>query len=823
MRIFGLDINIGKPAEVSRLQNLDVKQKDASKISERIIERQLTRSSADVKDWRDSIDRAESVHFPSRVELIRIFQDVELDAHLSSLIQSRTLALLSKPFKLENPDGTENEDATNLLKSAWFNQYVKLQHEAKYYGYSLIQFGAIENDKFKEVKLVPRENVEPNNAKFYPDRFNTSTNGIDFLNNPKFKDWLIWVNTGELGILNKATPLYIWKKNALGAWSEYSEIFGHPLRIGKTNINNPTSKNNMYDMLDNMSRASFGVFGKDDIIEFVTASGSTGENIYKSLIEKANSEISKLVYGQTMTSDDGSSRSQAEVHQGTADTITASDCRDTENNINDFLLPFMASKGFKVEGLRYKYIIEEGLDIDTKLKADTMLLNGGYKLDPDYILNTYGSTLLVEEETEGGPATASELPEIFGYHIDNGVVTTNEVRERLGLAPITDPGEATRKELRAKLQTMKEARTAGIPVKRAAELAGIDTTGLSDEDLVNLQNNLELTGVEDDVKKKSLANSGLYTERINQDLEELTNLYKPFNKNTSFYDIITDEERLTSFQNILSEEDIDKLLNQIYTGAISITNLPINLYTVIAEKLFNGVKKGFGASFNELDITAPDFDLLEDFRVNTYLFSGAKTFQEVKTIQSFIVNKEGFVRPFNEFKEDALQVYGQYNTAWLEAEFNTAIARSRSGRDWLEAKAGEEATPFLKYFTIGDDLVRKDHVELDGVIQPVNSKYWNKYYPPNGWNCRCKVQRLPASRVDQATEITEANSPELPVLFNNNPGKTRLIYNGKHPYFTQVPNNFKGRAKNNFGLPIPENEAKAKLDIKKKGGKNGKE
>lgn len=44
-----------------------------------------------------------------------------------------------------------------------------------------------------------------------------------------------------------------------------------------------------------------------------------------------------------------------------------------------------------------------------------------------------------------------------------------------------------------------------------------------------------------------------------------------------------------------------------------------------------------------------------------------------------------------------------------------------------------------RYVTAGDDRVRPSHAILDGVTLPKGDKFWNRFYPPNGYNCRCQA------------------------------------------------------------------------------------
>lgn len=44
-----------------------------------------------------------------------------------------------------------------------------------------------------------------------------------------------------------------------------------------------------------------------------------------------------------------------------------------------------------------------------------------------------------------------------------------------------------------------------------------------------------------------------------------------------------------------------------------------------------------------------------------------------------------------------------------------------------------------EYITVGDERVREEHAVLDGVKLPKDDPFWNRFWPPNGWNCRCQA------------------------------------------------------------------------------------
>ena len=47
-----------------------------------------------------------------------------------------------------------------------------------------------------------------------------------------------------------------------------------------------------------------------------------------------------------------------------------------------------------------------------------------------------------------------------------------------------------------------------------------------------------------------------------------------------------------------------------------------------------------------------------------------------------------------------------------------------------------------RYVTVGDDRVREEHMKLDGVTLPKEDPFWRKFWPPNGWGCRCTALPL---------------------------------------------------------------------------------
>lgn len=242
-----------------------------------------------------------------------------------------------------------------------------------------------------------------------------------------------------------------------------------------------------------------------------------------------------------------------------------------------------------------------------------------------------------------------------------------------------------------------------------------------------------------------------------------------------------------------------KLILGVFEGAISPVILPTELFEFTFFALSTIVAETFGLPSDFRKGTF-DFRRSTQMKNNLSVFSGSKTFQEVLELSSNVL-VDGQVLPFNEFRKIGKRIDDLYNKTWLETEQQAAFRQSESVANWKDIKEDEDVFPFLQYSTVGDARVRKDHAEQNGVIKRVDDPFWNTWFPPNDWNCRCIVQQLEKATVTKGT-LPENDSP----IFGTNVGKNGLIFPKKHPYF-DVPKPFERTQKQNFGFKTPSDES----------------
>lgn len=111
----------------------------------------------------------------------------------------------------------------------------------------------------------------------------------------------------------------------------------------------------------------------------------------------------------------------------------------------------------------------------------------------------------------------------------------------------------------------------------------------------------------------------------------------------------------------------------------------------------------------------------------------------------------------------------------LSTLFKTANQLAYSAGRWQSDRDVDvdEIIWGYEYLTVGDDRVRPQHYALEGVTLPKSDDFWLKFWPPNGWNCRCQaVAILDKGRIKRPPKTDWNGKPLRPDKgFGFNPGK----------------------------------------------------
>lgn len=214
------------------------------------------------------------------------------------------------------------------------------------------------------------------------------------------------------------------------------------------------------------------------------------------------------------------------------------------------------------------------------------------------------------------------------------------------------------------------------------------------------------------------------------------------------------------------------MAKDLYKGKL----VPIDFHEGLTNKTYEVLDKGAGDGYG---INYKKSTVGPQLQKNLYRFSVAKTYQQLEEMQTFLVDEKGQLRSFKDFKEKVETTHETFNRTYLETEYNVAKRSGQAARQWHEYQADKDLFPNLEYWTVGDNQVRKEHKEIHGVIKPIDDVFWDTYYPPNGFRCRCKAR--------QSTKAETGKVPDFKIddAFKNNVGKTNQVFSEDgHPYFS---------------------------------------
>ena len=226
-----------------------------------------------------------------------------------------------------------------------------------------------------------------------------------------------------------------------------------------------------------------------------------------------------------------------------------------------------------------------------------------------------------------------------------------------------------------------------------------------------------------------------------------------------------------------TQKQINKLLKDIYSGKVNVNDLPSDLFDAVSKYLIGGLDNIEGKLSTTLKSELSD---------NLRWFAGAKTYNFVKDVELIKANEE--LKTFKEFKDEALQIYDQYNVDWLRTEYSTTIGQAQMCERWEQIEEQKETLPFLRYSAVIDSQTSEICEPLDGITLPVSDPFWDTNSPLNHFNCRCTLEQVDefdakVTKQSKADEVSKEMDDKRQPLFNSNPYKTKDIFDKEHPYF----------------------------------------
>jgi SPP1 gp7 family putative phage head morphogenesis protein len=341
-----------------------IKKDSRKRISFQLTRRRPFFTKMQQDELKFAIEMARDPERPRREMLYAFYENSLEDGHTFSQLRTIKIKAVGSPFAIFKEDTDEiDEKATKLLMKPWFRKYRHIFHETPFWGHSLVEFQHMRKGKDLEwewiqkndIKLFPREHVRPETGEIVLDV--ADEHGIKYRDEPTFSKYLIEIGDYyDIGLGRIAAKENIWKSYTRSDWSRRAEKIGVPMLKIKT----ATTEKNELDKLEEMA-ANFGtnlwvILDDQDEADIIDDKNASGHLIFKDKALFCNEEISKLLVGQTGTTDEKAFVGSAEVHERILGEYVEERMREETEHINFTLFPFLIEHGYPLEGLEFRYL-----------------------------------------------------------------------------------------------------------------------------------------------------------------------------------------------------------------------------------------------------------------------------------------------------------------------------------------------------------------------------------------------------------------------------------------------------------------------------------
>lgn len=323
------------------------------------------------------------------------------DDQVYACFQQRRLSVISAKWSVE-PGGNAAEDKRAAealernLHALLFDNICDRMLYGVFYGRGVAEIiWEVEDGLVRIADIRPRD----------PFRFHFDKKGRLLLEQdvsggkvmPSKKFWLLYPPQtlpglgGDTGLAHYLYwPVYI-KRHILQFWAVFSEKFSTPSVKGRfPAAATEEEKEKLLQACSALGSEAAVVIPDGMEMDLVEATRRGGGD-YQEFHSALNQAISKVILSQTMTTDDGSSRAQATVHETVRDKLIKSDADLLCESFNRSAVKWWCEWNFPAaQPPRVLRRMKEADDLDARVTRDSTLMNHGYHPDDEYIKRHYG-------------------------------------------------------------------------------------------------------------------------------------------------------------------------------------------------------------------------------------------------------------------------------------------------------------------------------------------------------------------------------------------------------------------------------------------------
>lgn len=160
--------------------------------------------------------------------------------------------------------------------------------------------------------------------------------------------------------------------------------------------------------------------------------------------------------------------------------------------------------------------------------------------------------------------------------------------------------------------------------------------------------------------------------------------------------------------------------------------------------------------------------------------SGIAKGSELESVYHALYRAVGQGTTFRDFQAECRDVIERRGwtgeRAWrVDNIFRTNVQGAFMVGRYAQLKRVTEARPYWQYSAVNDRRTRPAHAALHGKIFPHDHPFWEKWYPPNGYRCRCTVKSLSKDDLAEKQLSVEQRDPTGSYIVPKDPKTGNLM------------------------------------------------
>lgn len=395
-----------------------------------------------LETYMNAVNAAKSIDYSNRVRLYDMYESTAFDLHLSGVMDKRLRGVTQIPIEFQR-NGKPDKVINKQLRSPWFKELRKELILSEFWGFSLLQL-YVEEDQNIHFECINRKHYDPIKRKLL--RFQGDMDGVPV---ESFQNMLFIGSERKLGIFAEILPAVLYKKGNIGDWARFCNIFGMPIREYTYDAGDEEARRRLIQDARRQGSNAVYIHPKDSDLTLIEAGNKTGSSeLYKTFAEYWDSKMSIRILGNTLTTDVGSSGTQAlgTVHKDEEDEMNADDREFILDILNYQMKDLFNALGFNTDGGEFVYAKKDKIDVAQQIDIVQKCSNMGLPIDDDYLYDTFGiekpkdynalkEQKNAEKEALKAALTSSKEEEEKGNSNDNKTSFKQRLNSFFGIAP----------------------------------------------------------------------------------------------------------------------------------------------------------------------------------------------------------------------------------------------------------------------------------------------------------------------------------------------------------------------------------------------------